>query len=448
MIIRIRGGRAGIMKYLKTGRMRNRTESREELDERVILHGDMDFTERIIERMKKRGEKYLHITLSFKEPHLSAATLRGIVSEFEKFTFAAYAKDEYTFYAEAHLPKKKSLIDQRTQEILPRFPHIHIVIPEYNLLSQRGLNPFGKVSQNTRYTDAFQEYINEKYQLESPKTNRRTDLSSRHRIISRQKGDDFQGSTVNIKKALKRKIESGEISGYDSLIQYLSGFGEVKKRNQGTPIEYLNFRPENAAKGINLKEFPFTMQYFAEIMSGKHDGDYLVREKIQREADLEKWYSRRALEIKFLNSGNRKVWKHYRALDSNSKNKYLAELKEKFNKKYQRPNSFPSEQRELPIMGLDNQSVPSYHNSEVLLTNSILGQACSDLHKTMEKADPLEEIIVDSISPQDLLLRLKDSHGVIPSEYQSMVDGDSILVGGFRLSPYWFFTETYAFFCR
>ena len=177
MLIRISGGVDGIQAYLENGQKQGRELSRDQLDERVILAGDLDHTTSVIRTMEGNAERYLHITLAFKEDGISVETLREIAQAFETFAFAAYEPDEYCFYAEAHLPKIKSYQNQSSGEFVERKPHIHIVIPKRNLLSGTHLNPFGVVDQNTRFLDAFQEHINNKYGLASPKDNRRIEFT-------------------------------------------------------------------------------------------------------------------------------------------------------------------------------------------------------------------------------------------------------------------------------
>ena len=156
MLIRVRGGETGIKEYLEEGRKDGRDYRRAELDERVILAGDLALTDAVISGMDKQGERYLHITLSFKEDEISRELLQAITDEFRDFAMTAFDGDEYNFYAEAHLPRIRSYTNQQTGEFIERKPHIHIVIPEYNLLSQRNLNPFGKVDQQTKFLEAFQ----------------------------------------------------------------------------------------------------------------------------------------------------------------------------------------------------------------------------------------------------------------------------------------------------
>jgi hypothetical protein len=67
MLIRISGGIQGIKEYLENGQKQGRDFSRDELDERVILAGDLEATDAVIQRMDNDGEKYLHVTIAFKD---------------------------------------------------------------------------------------------------------------------------------------------------------------------------------------------------------------------------------------------------------------------------------------------------------------------------------------------------------------------------------------------
>lgn len=83
MLIRVGGGNAGIGDYLKHGIKNGREHTRDELDHRVILEGNLEATELIINGMNTNAERYLHITLSFKEDHIDNETLSNITSEFK-----------------------------------------------------------------------------------------------------------------------------------------------------------------------------------------------------------------------------------------------------------------------------------------------------------------------------------------------------------------------------
>ena len=191
MLVRIHGGQSGIADYLENGQKQGREQSRHELDERVILDGDLELTDAFINSMDKRGDRYLHITLAFKEDEVSPETLQAITQDFKRFAMTAFEADEFNFYAEAHLPKIKSTLHRKTGALVERKPHIHIVIPQQNVLSGQNLNPFGRVEQQTAFIDAFQEFTNARYGLASPKDNRRVEFTDAagKRLVSAGTGD-------------------------------------------------------------------------------------------------------------------------------------------------------------------------------------------------------------------------------------------------------------------
>ena len=261
MLIRISGGIEGIKEYLENGQKQGRALSRDELDERVILAGDLEATNAIIQRMDNSGDKYLHITIAFKEDDISRETLQAIAREFEDFAFSAYDQDEYSFYAEAHLPKIKSYANEKTGEFVERKPHMHMVVPKTNLLSEQHLNPFGVVEQNEKFIDAFQEHINNKFGLASPKENRRVEFTGESEMISRYKGDVFEGQNRDIKGEILEAVMARKIERYDDFKAMLSEFGVTRTRNEGKATEYQNVKAADAKKGVNLKEYVFSREF-------------------------------------------------------------------------------------------------------------------------------------------------------------------------------------------
>ena len=250
MLIRIGGGIEGIKDYLENGQKQGREFSRDELDERVILAGDLEATDAIIQRMDNDGEKYLHVTIAFKEDDISRETLQAVAREFEAFAFSAYDQDEYSFYAEAHMPKIKSYTNEQSGEFVERKPHIHVVVPKTNLLSEQHLNPFGVVEQNEKFIDAFQEHINNKFGLASPKENRRIEFTGESEMISRYKGDVFEGQNKDLKGDILETMLARKVERYDDFKAMLSEFGETRARNEGKATEYQNVKAADAGKGV------------------------------------------------------------------------------------------------------------------------------------------------------------------------------------------------------
>ena len=355
MLVRVGGGAGGIKQYLEDGRKQGRGQTRDELDERVILDGDLEATELLIEASQSSAEKYLHITLSFKEDEISRETLQAITEEFRQFAFAAYRDDEYTFYAEAHLPRIKSYLDARSGEVVERKPHIHIVIPKTNFLSATHLNPLGMVEDNARYLDAWQEHINDKYGLASPKDNRRVEFTSESEVISRHKGDLFDTQGKALKADILQALLVRDVRDLGAFRELLEQFGERRTRNAGQPLEYENLKPPGAARGVNLKDWVFSREFIElplqvkrEQLSSRMDqlpkptyeaAGHARSTSAERLQLLQDWAHTRAREIKYLNSGNRRAWREYQAADPDGRRAILDARQARFYAKHDPENN-------------------------------------------------------------------------------------------------------------
>src|SRR3546814_8311128 len=75
----------------------------------------MGLAESVVNAMSNDGERYLHITLAFKEDHLPLDMLHAITAEFQHFCMTAFRVDEYAFYADDHLPRIRS--EEHTSEL-------------------------------------------------------------------------------------------------------------------------------------------------------------------------------------------------------------------------------------------------------------------------------------------------------------------------------------------
>ncbi|MDR6412221.1 UNVERIFIED_ORG: hypothetical protein ABIC62_005703 [Burkholderia sp. 1595] len=341
MLIRVRGYHDGIKAYLEKGQKQGREMERDEMDERVILAGDLDLTNDIIQSIDTAAERYLHVTLSFKEDEVDRELLGEIVREFEAFAFAAYRRDEYNFYAEAHVPRIKSYADRKTGEPVERKVHVHVVIPEMNLVTGRRLDPFGKVDHNERYLEAFQEHINAKYGLASPKDNRRVQFTDASEMISRYKGDVFEGANRELKAAILEAVITRDVTRYDDFRVLLTEYGGTRTRNAGRESEYENVKPAGAAKGVNLKEFVFSREFIEldatakrEALEANVQAQY-VEPGVSRDTprtyldSLETWHDTRAREIKYLNSGSR-FYRTYQAASPAEQRRILDHREQRF----------------------------------------------------------------------------------------------------------------------
>lgn len=371
MLIRVRGGNGGVFDYLRDGKKSGRNHTRAELDKRVVLAGNMGPSESIVNAMGNRGEKYLHITLAFKEDELPLDTLRAITDDFQQFCMTAFRLDEYCFHAEAHLPKIKSYTNRKTGLQVIRKPHIHIVIPELNLLSHKHLNPLGRVDQQTKYLEAFQEHINAQYGLASPKDNRRIAFTDESTLIARQKGDQFQGIGSDLKQQLLDAMIEKSIEDYPRFMKLAEGFGAVRIRNDGKPNAYLNVKPEGATKGVNLKDYVFSPEFVALPIDEKKKrlaaeaahlaaeaAEYVEAKKPRPSPDeiadrLAEWHEIRARELKYINSGSRKLYAAYKEADSAGKLAILGQREAAFYQKYDPEQDFDADQGDTLLDDLE-----------------------------------------------------------------------------------------------
>nr|WP_249204668.1 LPD7 domain-containing protein [Burkholderia cenocepacia] len=343
-MIRVKGRHDGVKAYLEDGRKAGRELDRDDLDERVVLDGDLDVTDAIIQMINvaPNVDRYLSITLSFKEDAVDRATLDAVVRDFKSFVFSAYRPDEMNFYAEAHLPRVKSYIDQKTGELVERKPHIHVVIPKLNLVSGMHLEPLGYVKKNLAFIDAIQEHINAQYGLASPKDNRRVELTDASEMLSRYRGDLFKPVGRELKEALLDAVLDRGIERYEDFMTLLAEHGAVRMRNAGSDDEYPNVKPPEAAKGVNLKDFVFSRE-FIELsteekraqLSADATANYEDRKAPRAtpheiEVLLDEWCSSRAREVKYLNSGNALQWARYYESSAADRQLMLDELERGF----------------------------------------------------------------------------------------------------------------------
>lgn len=354
MLIRFGGGSGGFKDYLEHGQKQGREQTRNELDERIPLSGDLDVFETITKNMQTDGEKYLHVTLGFKENHIEEETLKQIVSDFRQFALAAYGDDEFHLYAEAHLPKIKSYVNKETGELVERYPHIHIGIPRENLLTGKRLAPFGYDKHAERFIDAFQEHINAKYGLSSPKDSPRISPTDAIDILARHGATEFLGQRhEDFKLDLAKNIVAGKINSLDELAAQAKKFGQIEIANEGKSGRqyvkiYMPGEDGGKSKAVRLRSQIFSEQFLARTPAER---ERIVREAAEikyreaqqarkspeaGEATLREWYSRRALELKHLHTDSKFYKEVYKPADEQKKLRILKKLEINFNEQHRR----------------------------------------------------------------------------------------------------------------
>lgn len=327
MIIRVSGGSSGISKYLSEGRKAGRSHSRDELDQRVILHGSLDQIDAALASfdLNEEHEKYIHITLSFKEKIIDKNILHEIDNQFRKFIFSACRSDEFLYYSECHLPKIKTLLNYHGNKF-DRYPHIHVVIPEFNLYTGKRDEFLGKRENILHYINSFQEMINEKYQLESPKTNKRKLSLGREEILFR-----YEINPDMTVKEVKEKIfalinDHPSISSVDELAAVIGSFGVAKVRDSKSfGGKYINLSLHGRKKAINLKD-----PVFGDAFLANRDMDVAKTfNGIDHGAELSRWKEYAALEARFAGRVGAKRRQAYADMTLPEKIAWLQDCREK-----------------------------------------------------------------------------------------------------------------------
>lgn len=319
MLIRVKGRHDGVKQYLENGQKVGREFSRDQMDERVVLAGNLDVTDWLIQSIDvpDNVDRYLSITLSFKEDEVSREVLDDVVKACRSFVSAAYRPEEINFYAEAHLPRIKSYVDGKTGQLVERKPHIHVVIPKLNLLSGEKIEPLGFVKSNIRHIDALQEFLNARHGLASPKDNRRVTLTDASEMIARYRGDLFEKPHRELKQQLLDAVLDRRIENHDDFLALLAEHGQVRMRNAGRDNAYANVKPVDALRGINLKDHVFSRAFLelptSEKLAKLAPEDWQVGQyetagaarqpSADTAADLYHWFQQRAREARYLNSG-------------------------------------------------------------------------------------------------------------------------------------------------
>ena len=336
MIIRQGGGNSGIKDYLEKGAKFDRHYSRDELDNRIIIDGDLEVTDKIINDIPDNGqERYLHITLSFHEPDASIEKIKAVYEDYKKTLLSSYAEDEINVYAEIHQPKTQQLLDKSTGEMYDRFPHIHMVIPKRNLLSGGYTNPTGMYERNVTTWEAIQEDLNNRHGLESPAHSPRISIENYKAVLDRHKTSEFKSTTGAVKKEIFNAVESKSIKTWNGFKDIVSAYGEVKERNKGKDNEYLAVKLPGNSRFTNLNNPIFSKQYIEDRdIPRKPLTTYQIENRLKRWGVISK-------EIKYIDDASASVKKAYKALGEDQKASYLENAQRGFYEKHGVPEPKP-----------------------------------------------------------------------------------------------------------
>lgn len=342
MITEISIGDDGIKEYLEFGQKHGRYFERDDLDERIPLLGDLDLVDDTIKSMGDKKGKYFHITHSFKEDEIPQHIMSEIVQDFNHYFTSAFGGDETISYAEAHNPRIKSYID-KNGKIVERKPHIHMVIPRVNLKNGKSFDVF--IKDYIKFNDAWQEHINAKYGLESPKDNPRYKINDNSEFISRYTGDGFKGKNKDFKVNLLNDILLKNILSMDELKSYLTHNGyayKIRNSNKSLDEQYINI--EHKDGNINLRDHVFRDEFLrlssAEKLKKIHNDSNFKRTALilpgaERPTNedhknlMDEWLNYKSFENRYTVNFSQKQREKFKDLPENEKKLIIEQFKTK-----------------------------------------------------------------------------------------------------------------------
>lgn len=384
MIIRYGGGNDGIKDYLENGRKVDRHFSRDELDKRVPIEGDLNVTNAVINAIEDHGqERYLHISMSFNEPDITEEKMAEVFQQYKRELMTAYGDDEYNIYAEIHWPKIKESYNHQTEQMEPRYPHLHIVVPKRNLLTGGFLDPCSMQQRSLKYFDAIQEKLNRDNGLSSPRESPRVGNNHYEAALGRYKDKEFRSKNGELKRDIYNAILDRDVRSVDEFKSLLQEFGEVKTRNVGKPSQYFAIRLPDDKKFTNLKANIFD-KAFIEKRS-------LVIDPItdaQVSKRVETWREIRSKEIKFISNASPKTKDHYKSLTLPERREYLAQREADYEQGYRGQTSRDQNEkrRSLKQTKLSSLLAGDYEPGDFEFGRGTPTKGESDLHELRESS--------------------------------------------------------------
>ena len=354
MIIELGGGKGGFKEYLEHGQKKGRELHRDQLDQRIVLHGDLSVFEIATASQEGNGRKYDHITLSFSENHVSNELLQVAVNEFRDHAFAAWPEQErhrIAFYAEAHRPKILSYTNSLTGQNIDRLIHIHVGIGKRDLLTGEAVELLGFVGldENLKFIDSFQESFNAKHGFSSPKDNPKITPENAVDMLARYTGkipddlDTFNQIKASLEIMLTKEILAKNITTWEGFEKLLEEHGEVSKLREGKFNEIYRVKLKNPDRNVRLSGVLFQRQFIERptakklaIIQDKAKVAYLEQMQPRKEpayvaSVLKEWHTTKARENRFLHTGSKFYKEHYLPSGAKARLQLLDEIERKYN---------------------------------------------------------------------------------------------------------------------
>ncbi|MET3109097.1 hypothetical protein AAKU58_003946 [Oxalobacteraceae bacterium GrIS 1.18] len=353
MIITLGSGRGGLKDYLENGQKQGRDLHRDELDERIILDGDLAVFETVTSTHSGEGVAYDHITLSWSENYVSNEMLHLAVEKWKEHALAAWPeadRDRIPFYAEAHRPRILSYKNHLTGEEESRCTHIHIALGRHDLLTGESISVLGYLggkTDNTKFVDAFQESFNTANGFSSPKDNPKVTSETAIDILARYTGyvPDTLGTVSQQKNALEialqKDILAQNITSWSDFETLLKKYGEVSTLRKGRFNECFRVKSAGNKKSMRLTGIFYQRQFIERpthekefILIRKAKDAYLEQMQPRKQPEyiagvLDEWYLFRARENRYLHTGSKFYKEVYQPADPQTKLQILDDLERK-----------------------------------------------------------------------------------------------------------------------
>ena len=269
-----------LVKFFKGGRTYGGAKSAINylLDKRVeegtakVIKGDPNLTLKIISQIKNKW-KFSSGVISFEEK-INSSLLPQIVEEFEKVFFAGMDKDQYNILWVKHEDKGKT--------------ELHFIIPRIELRTWKAFNPYLH-KKDLKKKDLFQDYINKKYNLKSPKQIER--YATKAEIKWSNKNNELK---KQINAYLEEAIGKGLVEDREDIVNLLTDAGfEITRKGKN----YISVKLPDMQKAIRLKgaiyEENFSIRRAVEE-ERRRNQEYVSRELEEIRRELEERISKDA----------------------------------------------------------------------------------------------------------------------------------------------------------
>jgi len=259
MIIKFNKDRkSGACEYMENGTGGDRNEKDTRIQLTPWTCGES--IDAVNEYLKKTGkydkfkDNYKHIVLSFNKDNLTESEMRAIAQEFVKMYMHPYNESEYTYYAEAHIPKIP--VNNNGEE---RRGHIHIFIHKYSLELDRRLR-FLTHPQRRAEINLIKHYLVKKYNL---------NYTFRHKAISKSTIDYYTSNNIKTSKQLKQLIEDyindnlHNFKDFNDMLQSIQKTFDVQiKTSKSAKTPYISIKHPSLKRNVRLKGLLFSADTF------------------------------------------------------------------------------------------------------------------------------------------------------------------------------------------